>query len=235
MIESIQIKDVATYGNVSEQLTALSSFNFLYGSNGSGKTTISRVIADESVFPSCAVTWKGGSKLQTMVYNRDFVTANFNQSTELKGIFTLGQQEIDTLKKIADAKAELDDISKEIQSLKITLQGENDTSGKKGELATLEEEFKNKCWAQKQKHDEKLQDAFEGFRGSSEKFKIKLLQEHSSNTASLQTLDYLEKKAETVFGEAPAIERMILKIEDAEAIAHSTNPILKKECLGKKM
>lgn len=233
MIESIQIKDVATYGNIPEQLTGLSNFNFLYGSNGSGKTTISRVIADESVFPSCAVTWKSGTKLQAMVYNRDFVTANFNQSTELKGIFTLGQQEIDTLKKIADAKTELDVISNDIQSLKITLQGENGISGKKGELATLEDEFKNKCWVQKQKHDEKLQGAFEGYRGSSEKFKIKLLQEHNSNTASLQTLDYLEKKAETVFGEAPVIERVILKVEAADAIAHNTNSILKKRVLGK--
>ena len=233
MIESIQIKDVATYGSVSEQLTALSSFNFLYGSNGSGKTTISRVIADESVFPSCAVTWRGGTKLQTMVYNRDFVTANFNQSTELKGIFTLGQQEIDTLKKIAEAKAELDALTSEIKNLRTTLQGEDGTSGKKGELTTLEEEFKNKCWAQKQKHDEKLQGAFEGYRGSSEKFKIKLLQEHSSNTALLQTLDFLEKKAETVFGEAPAIERMILKVEAADVIAHGTNSILKKRVLGK--
>ena len=51
MIESIQIKDVATYGNTSEQLSGLSKFNFLYGSNGSGKTTITRVIADEGGFP----------------------------------------------------------------------------------------------------------------------------------------------------------------------------------------
>lgn len=67
MIESIQIKGVATYGNISEYLNGLSKFNFLYGSNG--KTTITRVIADEGKFPTCSVTWKGGTKLQAMVYN----------------------------------------------------------------------------------------------------------------------------------------------------------------------
>ena len=40
MIESIQNKDIATYGKVPEHLNDLSKFNFIYGSNGSGKTTI---------------------------------------------------------------------------------------------------------------------------------------------------------------------------------------------------
>ena len=119
LIESIQIKDVATDGNVSEQLKDLSNFNFLYRSNGSGKTTISRVIADESIFPSCAVTWKGGNKLQTMVYNHDFVTSNFNQSTELKGILTLGKHEIDSLKKLLMQKLNLIRFQRKFKALKL--------------------------------------------------------------------------------------------------------------------
>ena len=103
MIESIQIKDVATYGNSPQQLSGLSKFNFLYGSNGSGKTTISRVIADETTYPTCSIQWSGGNKLQAMVYNRDFVANNF-QSSELKGIFTLGQQDIAILNKITEEK-----------------------------------------------------------------------------------------------------------------------------------
>jgi len=233
VIESVRIKDIATYGNVAEQLTGLSKFNFLYGSNGSGKTTISRVIADEINFPTCTVTWKGGAKLQAMVYNRDFITANFNQSSELKGIFTLGQQNIETLNLIAAAKTRLDDLAKEIQALNAALQGENGAGGKKGELASLEEEFKNKCWAQKQKHDEKLAGALEGFRGSAEKFKAKILQESGSNSATAQSLDYLEKKAKTVFGPSPSSEQTVLEIDAVNVIAHEANPILKKRVLGK--
>ena len=112
MIESIQINGVATYSNTLENMSGLSKFNFVYGSNGSGKTTISRVIAEEESFPTCRVIWKGGTKLQAMVYNRDFVEKNFNQSSELKGIFTLGEQNIETLNKIAVAKAELDVVVK---------------------------------------------------------------------------------------------------------------------------
>jgi Fe-S cluster assembly ATPase SufC len=70
-IESIHIAGVATYGSTPEILSGLSKFNFLYGPNGVGKTAISKVIANTEHFPSCKLIWKGGTKLQAMVYNRD--------------------------------------------------------------------------------------------------------------------------------------------------------------------
>ena len=79
MIESITIVNIATYGDNPEKLKDLSTFNYIFGSNGTGKTTISRIIADEINFPTCNVTWKGRTKLQPMVYNRDFIEKNFNQ------------------------------------------------------------------------------------------------------------------------------------------------------------
>lgn len=233
MIESIQIKDVATYGDTSEHLTGLSKFNFLYGSNGSGKTTITRVIADEGEFPACSVSWKGGTKLQSMVYNRDFVTKNFSPSVELKGIFTLGEKNVDTINKITAAKIQLDAYTKTIESLNIALQGQDGAGGKKGELAAREEEFKNKCWAQKQKHDAKLSGAFEGYRGSSEKFKGKVLQERTSKSATLETLAVIEKKAEAVFGPTPTVEQSVQSIDTSKAVTHESDAILKKRVIGK--
>jgi len=233
MIESIEINGVATYSNVSENLNGLSKFNFIYGANGSGKTTITRVIAEATAYPACKVTWKGGTKLQTLVYNRDFVEENFNQSAELKGIFTLGQQNIETLNKIATAKAELDVLTGEVEKLNMALQGQDGAGGKKGELAALEEEFKEKCWAQKKKHDAKLSGAFEGLRNNAEKFKGRVLQERASNSATLEALDQLEKKAETVFGTAPTAEQTILAIDTAKVVAHESSPILKKRVIGK--
>ena len=233
MIESIEIKGVATYGDVSENMNGLSKFNFIYGSNGSGKTTITRVIAEEEAFPACKVMWNGGTKLQAMVYNHDFVEKNFNQSVELKGIFTLGQQNIETLNKITTAKAELDVLTGELENLNLALQGQDGVGGKNGELAALEEEFKTKCWAQKQKHDTKLSGAFEGLRNNAKKFKERVLQERASNSATLEALAQLEKKAETVFGLAPTAEKTILTIETAKVVAHESNPILMKRVIGK--
>lgn len=233
MIESLTIADIATFGKPPEILDGLSRFNFVFGSNGTGKTTISRVIADEGNFPMCKIMWKGGTKLQPMVYNHDFVEKNLNPSTELKGVFTLGEQQIDTLNKIATAKVDLDALTKKIETLTQGLQGENGAGGKKGELATLEASLKDKCWAQKQKHDATLQGAFEGCRGSAEKFKAKVLQEFTSNTATLVTLVELGKKAGTIFGSTPTSEQVIGSIETAKLVAHETNPILKKRVIGK--
>ena len=232
MIESITIADIATFGSTPEALGGLSQFNFAFGSNGTGKTTISRVIADEVNFPTCKVTWKAGTKLEPMVYNHDFVERNLIQSAELKGVFTLGEKQVDTLTKIAAAKVDLDTLTTRIENLTQGLQGADGTGGKKGELATLELGLKDKCWAQKQKHDAKLQGAFEGYRGSSEKFKAKVAQELVGNAAMLLTLAELEKKAESVFGPTPTAEQFVPAVETAKLTGHEANPILKKRVIG---
>ncbi|MEW8333767.1 MAG: AAA family ATPase [Candidatus Thiodiazotropha sp.] len=233
MIDEISIAGIATFDVQPEQFDALSQFNYLFGSNGTGKTTISRVIADEDSFPTCNVTWKGGTKLQSMVYNRDFVDRNFNQSAELKGVFTLGEKQVDTLAKIDATKKELDALTGEIEGLNQTLQGADGTGGKRAELVELESALKEKCWAQKQKHDEKLQGAFEGYRGSAEKFKAKVIQELTSNSEMLLTLAELEKKSESVFGKSPTSEQSIAVIDITKLLAHESNPILKKRVIGK--
>ncbi len=233
MIESISIASTASYGTVPEVLDGLSQHNFIFGSNATGKTTISRVIADETTQPACKLNWKGGTKLQTMVYNHDFVERNFNQSAELKGVFTLGEKHVETLSKIVAAKVELDGFTQKIESLTKGLQGDDGAGGKKGELAALETGLKEKCWAQKQKHDAKLQGAFEGYRGSAEKFKAKVLQEWASNSANILTLAELEKKAETAFGPTPTTEQTVPAIDTSKVVAHESNPILKKRVIGK--
>ena len=233
MIESITLSGVASYTGPATTLNNLSQINFVYGSNGSGKTTISRVIADQAGHPACTIAWKAGTPLQAMVYNRDFVERNFNQSTELKGVFTLGENQTETLNKIKAAKADLDDLKEKIEKLSNTLQGDDGLSGKKGELSVLENALKEKCWTQKQKHDAKLQGAFEGCRGSAEKFKARVLQELANNSSTVLPLVDLEKKCASVFGTTPTTEPAIPAIDATKLIAHETHPILKKRVIGK--
>lgn len=233
MIDSISISNVATYAATPERIDGLSQFNFFFGSNGTGKTTVSRVIADEGKYPSCSVKWKGGTRLQPLVYNSDFVERNFTQSTELKGVFTLGEKQADTLAKIAAASSELNALTNKIETLTLGLQGADGNGGKKGELAALEAGFKDKCWAQKQKHDAKLQGGFEGVRNNTEKFKAKVLQEQVTNTATLLTLAELEKKAASVFGPTPTTEAVVPVVDASKLLAHEANPILKKRVIGK--
>ena len=233
MIESISIADIATYGNTPEILNGLSKFNFVFGSNGTGKTTVSRLIADEKKYPTCNVTWKGGAKLQPLVYNQDFVEKNFNQSTDLKGVFTLGEQHADTLEKITTAKEESKKIETKIENLTKGLNGENDETGKLGELEALETKLKTKCWMQKQKHDANLKGAFKGVRGNAENFKARVLQESDSNSEKLLTLEELEKRAETIFGPPPTAEQTVPSIEATQLIAYESSTILEKCVIGK--
>lgn len=232
MIESIQIKDIATYGAVPEVLSGLSKLNYIFGCNGSGKTTITRVIANESDFPGCEVKWKGGSRLEPMVYNRDFVGNNFNQSSELKGIFTLGEQDVETLGKIDAAKIALGAITKKIENINLQLSGNDGLGGKYSELATLEEAFKNKCWSAYTKNKSKLEQAFDGVRNSKDNFRDRVLKERN-NSAVVKTLVELEEKAKTVFGPTPIAEQIIAPIDATEVISHEANPILKKRVIGK--
>ena len=233
MIESIHIADVATYGRTAELMGGLSKINFIYGSNGSGKTTISKVIAGEYDYSGCCVTWKGGTRLQPMVYNRDFVKRNFNETADLKGIFTLGEQNIDTLNKIATATKEKDQLTQDIETLKKTLQGIDGAGGKIAELALLDSKFRDICWSQKQKYDPNFADAFEGLRNNKEKFRDRFLQELSANSSTLEALTDLEKRAQTIFGSTPTSEALIALPATNGLVAHESNSILNKRIIGK--
>ena len=234
MIEQIRIKGPASFKDADETLSDLSQFNYIYGSNGSGKTTISRLIAEVTSYPDCQITWKGGTVLEPMVYNRDFVDHNFSQSAEVKGIFTLGEEDQAIIDKIAEAKAALDKINNAITGLNVTLGGEDGTGGELGRLAEENADFEDKCWRIKGKHDGKFQGAFSGVRGTKRAFKDRVLGEASSNTASLKALTDLEQRASTVFGQSPQEEKVITSPDWRSLTDAESHTILAKKIIGKK-
>lgn len=233
MIESISIANIATFDSNDPQiLSDLRRFNYIFGANGTGKTTISRVIADPAFSADCACEWKDGTPLECLVLNRDFVESNFDQ---MPGVFTLGEQAKDTEAKIKAAKGELDKENQNLANLRRTLQGDDGNGGKKGELATLESDYRDKFWVpiEKIKRERKLVGALAGVLNDKEKCKRKILDEASHNTAALKDLADLEKRAESIFGETPATHPAYPTISDSAILAHESNPILTKKVIGK--
>lgn len=231
MIGEIIINNVATYHSLAS-LSDLRRINYIFGANGTGKTTISRVIAQAEGHTHCQLVWQGALPLDVMVYNRDFVERNFNQNNPLQGVFTLGENQVEAEREIANLQPLIDRARDQIATLNNQLDGVDGQSGKRKELADLEPDLRDKCWKQKQLHDDYFQVAFTGVRGSAEKFKEKVLAERASNTADIFTLEDLKAKAKTVF--ASGVERVapLVTLNGENLVAAESHDLLQKTIVG---
>ena len=111
MINSISINNVASFDSAGAQITDLKRINFIYGANGSGKTTISNLIADPNneEYRDCTVTWQHGMPLKTLVYNKQFWESNFGRG-KIEGVFTLGQATKSDIELIKQKQEELTEL-----------------------------------------------------------------------------------------------------------------------------
>jgi wobble nucleotide-excising tRNase len=229
MIESILIKNTATYDAISGvEINSLKKVNFIYGANGCGKTTISNFLNkhDDSNFLSCGKTWKNNQELSTLVYNKRFRERNFGKG-KIGGIFTLGEATKEEIKTIEDKTEELKLLRADGLKKRETLNAQIE------KLATLETTFKESSWTKiYKKYETTFKEAFVGSL-KSETFKNKLLQEYSSNVNTLQTIDELNEKAKTVFGEVPQNISPINLITFSRIIEIENNSIWGKIIVGK--
>lgn len=192
MIQKISIKNQATYDNIGQELEDLHKINFIYGTNGSGKTTISKIINNVNDFRGCNLEWLNDSPIETFVYNQDFVKKSFFQDDKIKGIFTLGKTSQDIKDKIESEKNNIDKLKNEIEKNNNTL------SIKELEKEKLEKEFEIKCWNQKKKYINNFKGAFIGFLGSASSFTKKVIIE-INNSSDEQRVEFLKTKADTIF------------------------------------
>lgn len=234
MIQGMTIRGTASYDAASGiPLVQLRAVNFFYGSNGVGKTTISRLIAEPSA-PShalCTIAWAGGIELQRLVYNRDFVSSNFEGN--IKGIFTLGEKSIENEEKLRLTRLAADGCRTEWQNLQNTLGGEDGSGGKLGDKQKLGVKFLGQCWSAKTKHDDKFAKAFEPNRGSKERFKDRVLHEVANNKGTTTTYEELERRARSLYVSEPhAISRPHIP-DGARILALNRDPLLVKAIVGK--
>lgn len=218
------MKDVATYDQGGASLDNLKKINFIYGNNGSGKTTISEFIRKPENFPSCILEWEG-MKTATYVYNRNFVNENFRLDNPIKGIFTLGKETVDLQSKISDYKEKISKHEDAIRNM-------NENYNKKNqEKEVLIEDFKEKCWTIKREIDSEYKDLIEGYRNSRNKFMNKCLEESKNMNADLKAIDDIRLKKESIFDRPVEIVECYSNISYDETLEN--NQIFKFKILGK--
>lgn len=223
MISKIILDKVATYIGVE---FAPSKVNYIYGSNGTGKTTISKVIADKVAYPDCVVEI-ADETVDKCVYNRDFVKEHFSQSSSVKGIFTLGKDTKDAQEFIEKKKAEFDQLTQNIKG--------NQERIKKleGDIQTETDIFEEQTWVVKKKYEESFREAYTGYMASLKAFSKKCLDE-KGNTSGLIDFETLVERKSILFDKSSVRYDQVSAIptstiENLEKINVLSTPVIGKE------
>ncbi len=202
-ISQISLKKVATFDENGASFKDLNSINFIYGANGSGKTTTSSFLKNlaengiEDKFANSKIAWYNNESLKIEVYNKQFKEEQFRNS-QVKGIFTLGKKTNENLEKIESKTKSINEEKEKKKKNKESLQKLEQERKEK------EKDFTDSCWEKLyKKNEEDFKEILEGFKRK-EKFKEKILKEFKNdehNESEIVRLEELKEKIGIVFSE----------------------------------
>lgn len=229
MIKKIKLNNTPPY-LCEEQVIEAKHINFLFGRNGSGKTTISRYLRSQErpCYSDCSIEW-GSTSIKCAVYNKDYVEENFRTSS-IPGIFTLGEENIKVQEQIEEYTKSINKLNQLLSELQQKLKGVNE------QLQTHEASYADKFWEKKQQFDQEespLRLALEGVRGSKDIFKNRLLDEHFNNTSEIAEKTELEELCRQLYdGTGEKCPNLSIPVFDP-LYSIETAEILKKIVVGK--
>lgn len=226
MIKEIIIKNIASYDKEGIELNP-KSVNFIYGNNGSGKTTITRVVENPELSVDSSVVWEHNKPIEVLSYNQDFVKANFNSETTIRGIFTLGEDSEKIYKEIEKIKSNIATIEIESESLKKSNIEDNiQLDDKKTDIS---KKLWNKC---KKEYGEKTPQLFVGYNSSTQKFSEKIFKtEYQDN---VEKYEDIIKEYELLYSNADE-HRDVISLIDYSSLKNITDDkIFKTEIIENK-
>lgn len=228
MIDRINIKSIATYDTDGIVIDGLNKVNFIYGANGTGKTTISRIIQqpDSDDFDNCEIAWKDDVEIKSLIYNKQFREQNFGRGS-IAGVFTLGQATRDQIDAIELKKADLNKLKENGVQRKRTRANQIEVKQQH------ENDLNELLWESIYKrYEPDFKDAFTGSL-SKERFKEKAILEHEQNIGEEDEEVNLQERAATIFKGVPERITNILKADFQRIIEIEEDAIWKLKVIGK--
>lgn len=229
MITSINVKQVATFNGDGIELTDCQKVNFIYGANGSGKTTVSSFLdsQEEPKYLECSVQWDNKGPLPILVYNKNFRDRNFGKA-DIAGVFTLGEATKEQISEIEKKKDKLEKLKDQAGQKKLTITKQVETRARK------ESEFQELVWKEILKKNELIfKEAFTGCLKKKQAFKEKLLQAYSEKRQAIPDRNELIKNSMVLFGSTPIRLELVPVIDNSELFKIENDTIWSKKIIGK--
>lgn len=225
MIKKIEIKDIATFDHKGIEIDELKMVNVIYGSNGTGKSTISKVLAQVDNFPQCHIDWKDAVPLDVLVYNKEFCEKNYSE--QMPGVFTLGDAANETLKEISDKRLKLEEIEK------LGIGYGNEISKQENALNIEASSFREAAWNDLLKNYESYFSKSSIGAGTKDNFLLKLTRAYDTKYDSPLSLEELKKQSALMFGTLPIRQEIVNKISPENCLAIELNEIWQRTIVGK--
>lgn len=166
---------------------------FFYGLNGAGKTAIGEVIYGCSIgdakFQPCRVDTTPGGPFRYLVYNHHFVHLVISEAAGMPGIFTIGELDTETQRKIEEDERLLKSVRGGREA------AQRDVMAITSQLTTALNEAKEKVWTIYKAHDKGAFDSFlDGYGRGAQKFFDDLRTHETPDNEALEDLANLAKR-----------------------------------------
>lgn len=198
MIKTISIRNYKSFHPTTPTVIQIDTSTdkpvIFYGLNGAGKSAIGEVIdglgRSDSRFGHCSLAVTNGASFRYLVYNHAFVERVIGEAEGMPGIFTLGEMDTETQRKIDESQKQLSELEgKEGQIY--------------GQVATAErsadshyETAKERVWAAHTTYaaSEPMKGWLQGYHKDKTKFFEKLRDTVVGPDETLESLDHLRQR-----------------------------------------